>query len=275
MVDGIVQFGSGSLKQLPRHRNEGLEIVYVSKGQLRWEVEGQEELVTPGSVYFTLPWQEHGSAQEFEPGHEWHFIVLALERNEPPADGILRFHPALGFRAEEAAELGRTLLEENRHTHVATANLTWLLPRLVAELKSNQLGGGVFARALAVSSVVELVRSIRSGQTQRYSLSGRRVTRLLEDLRKAPEEDWTLDGMASRCKLKRTQFAHVFSLLTGETPMEHVTRLRLEKARKLLLSTKRSITEIAHECGFSSSQYFAKVFRKHEGMEASAFRKRG
>jgi AraC-like DNA-binding protein len=54
--------------------------------------------------------------------------------------------------------------------------------------------------------------------------------------------------------------------------MGYLTRLRISRARDLLRSSDHSVTEIAISCGFSSSQYFANVFRRLVGQTPSAFR---
>jgi AraC-like DNA-binding protein len=57
------------------------------------------------------------------------------------------------------------------------------------------------------------------------------------------------------------------------TPAEYLTRLRMKKAKQLLKISKKSITEIAFDLGFSSSQYFATVFKKVTGITPRFYRK--
>lgn len=54
--------------------------------------------------------------------------------------------------------------------------------------------------------------------------------------------------------------------LTGQTPVELLRKARLEKAKKLLLKTERSVAEIAYEVGFTSPSYFNKCFKDEFGM---------
>ena len=57
--------------------------------------------------------------------------------------------------------------------------------------------------------------------------------------------------------------------------MDYLTRTRLEAATRLLtLQPELSVTEIAFRCGFQSSQYFSKVFRKQHGHSLSEHRSR-
>ena len=57
-------------------------------------------------------------------------------------------------------------------------------------------------------------------------------------------------------------------------PTQHLKRLRVERARSLLLTTDQNITEIAHQCGFMTSQHFARIFRQFTLMSASDYREK-
>src|ERR1700678_1382016 len=77
------EWGSGSVRELPPHRNAGLEIVYVSQGHLRWQIENRVFEPGPGSVFYTFPWELHGSVDEFEPSHHWDFVILSIVGDQP------------------------------------------------------------------------------------------------------------------------------------------------------------------------------------------------
>jgi len=268
----VAVYGHGSMHRLPVHTNPGLEIVYISKGHLRWVVDDHVELIPPHSVFFSLPWQEHMSADEVEPGHEWHFVVLRLESLQPPPDGLLRFHPDLAVSEEEQRVLSELLLPTHRHTWRATESLAWLLPALVRELaKPGPLAHGL-VQSLSHACLIELVRSIQRDERPPYDRSVLRIRKFLVELEEHCATNWTLASMAERCKLHRTRFSDLFKLLTGESPMEHLIRLRLKRARQLLRDTDTPITVIAHQCGFSSSQHFARHFKEEHSTTASQYR---
>ena len=68
--------------------------------------------------------------------------------------------------------------------------------------------------------------------------------------------------MAKYCQVGVTSFIHYCKHLKNMTPLQYLTRLHLEKAVDLLLKKpEKKVIDIAFECGFNSSQYFATVFR--------------
>jgi AraC family L-rhamnose operon regulatory protein RhaS len=84
---------------------------------------------------------------------------------------------------------------------------------------------------------------------------------------------WTLARMAATCGLQRTRLNAIVQKLTGGTPMEYLSRLRIEHAKTLLRETDRSVTDIAFACGFNTSQYLANRFRSVTGMTPSYYRR--
>jgi AraC-like DNA-binding protein len=60
---------------------------------------------------------------------------------------------------------------------------------------------------------------------------------------------------------------------TGLSPWQFVLLRRVERAKNLLTTSRRAMSEIAFECGFSSSQHFATAFKKQVGTTPSAYRR--
>ncbi|MCX6971051.1 MAG: AraC family transcriptional regulator [Verrucomicrobia bacterium] len=270
----IVQAGSGSMRRLSPHRNPGLEIVYIRRGHLTWRTEDLEESVTPGMVYFTLPGQLHGSAREFEPGHEWTYAIISasLTRN-----GRLAWPRDLPFSAAEAREISSRLTGVKRHAFPATSALGPLLAELVRETHDPGALDCAKVRHLAAAVIIELVRSV-AGDRNRTTGRARaavemRLLALIGKLKADPCKKWTLTELATSCKLGRSQFSTLFVKLTGDTPVRFLNGLRVQQACRMLRETGLPVTRIALDCGFESSQYFARVFKQFTGgLDARSYR---
>jgi len=74
--------------------------------------------------------------------------------------------------------------------------------------------------------------------------------------------------------LSSNGFSRFFKQHTGLTFNEYVNKIRIEQATRLLCTTDDTISEIAYSCGFSSPQYFNRVFMKYMGMSPGKFRNR-
>lgn len=74
--------------------------------------------------------------------------------------------------------------------------------------------------------------------------------------------DISVDALASKMGLERTQFYRKIKALTNFSPVELIRSLRLKHARHLLLTTDKTVSEISYDCGFSSPAYFTRCYRE-------------
>ncbi len=80
------------------------------------------------------------------------------------------------------------------------------------------------------------------------------------------------EAMAGALNLQPRTLQRKLKNLTGLTPAGYLRDYRLGRARQLLATTNRSVTDIAISSGFSSPQYFARVFRQVEGQSPGQWR---
>lgn len=85
-------------------------------------------------------------------------------------------------------------------------------------------------------------------------------------------QDLNVDMIASQMGLERSQFYRKIKSLTNYAPVELIRRLRLQRGHELLISTEKTISEIAYEIGFSTPAYFTKCYRDAYGETPSQAR---
>jgi len=100
-----------------------------------------------------------------------------------------------------------------------------------------------------------------------------RLNRSIDYIQNHYDEDLSLAKLAEVACFSKFHFHRLFRTLVGETVNDFVKRIRLEKSiQKLTREKSKSITEIAFDCGFSSSQNFAKIFKSQFGVPPSTIR---
>ncbi|MGE4489872.1 MAG: helix-turn-helix transcriptional regulator [Kiritimatiellales bacterium] len=270
----ITSYGRFQCKELTPHKNRGMEITYIEKGMMEWMVEGVPEKVESGTIFFTLPWQVHGSLNPAEPDNTvWH-ILFHLEEDYPTPQKQFRFQERFGFSPTEMKILSQTFCSTSRHAFRATPAIRWLMPSLIHELQSAHELRKTQSVSLLRIVLIELKRIVQGEAVNSdvYSWSERKVQTLLTELSSDCDQQWTLKQMAERCGVQRTRLNTIFQKLTGGTPMEYLARIRIERAKTLLRETDIKVIDIAFECGFSSSQYFANTFKHAIGMTPTDYR---
>ncbi|MBQ6787324.1 MAG: helix-turn-helix transcriptional regulator [Lachnospiraceae bacterium] len=84
----------------------------------------------------------------------------------------------------------------------------------------------------------------------------------------------SLREVADFCQVSHEHLTRRFKKETGQSPLQYLTKLRIEHALFLLLNTTDSIETIAISCGFQNGNYFAKVFRKFLQCSPEEYRRR-
>ncbi len=84
----------------------------------------------------------------------------------------------------------------------------------------------------------------------------------------------TEQSAADFCGLSYHYFSATFRKWTGQSFSEYIKLLRLREAEKMLLSTDKSVTDIALASGFSSASHFISLFKKHKQITPMQFRKK-
>ncbi len=97
----------------------------------------------------------------------------------------------------------------------------------------------------------------------------RRLERYLEDHLAEPV---SLADMARVVGLSHFHFARCFKLTLGETPREHLLRLRVERACLLMAAGEVPLAEVAQASGFRTQAHFSNVFRRFAGMSPRNWR---
>lgn len=93
------------------------------------------------------------------------------------------------------------------------------------------------------------------------------------DNKSNPGEKLTIGELAKIAHLSPSHFVRIFKEEIGDTPIEYLNHVRMERVKRLLLTDERSITEIALECGFNNPSYLSARFYKQYKLTPSEYRK--
>ncbi|KAB8134168.1 response regulator [Gracilibacillus oryzae] len=95
-----------------------------------------------------------------------------------------------------------------------------------------------------------------------------------EWIRNHLNENITIPKIASQVYMNPTYFCEYFKTQSGETVLDYVTRVRIEKAKEILLTSDCKINEVSVKVGYSDTKYFSKLFKKFYGEVPSKYKNR-
>jgi AraC family transcriptional regulator len=128
------------------------------------------------------------------------------------------------------------------------------------------MGAAAPARYAAAGSMAQRRPGTASDHRQR-------ILRVLVHLQQNLDQPLDVEGLARVAALSPFHFHRVFRGLVGESVMEHVRRLRLERAAAQLRFGRAPVTQIALQAGYDSHEAFTRAFRSSFSVSPSAFRK--
>jgi AraC family L-rhamnose operon regulatory protein RhaS len=247
---------------LEAHAHAGVyEVCYIVAGSVEWWAGDDVTEVGPGEAYVTRPGERHGGTDAFMHPCELYWAQIAFPlRGIEPRDA----------KAIEGA-FGRISLRHFR----ASEQFASCCRRMLDEHLSPRDHSPVVVRAALHELLVQVVRdhdqAVARVPTNAPSEPVRKALRWMEQ---NLADDFSVEELARVVGLRPSRFHERFVAETGFTPAEQRTRLRVRRAKQLLRVPSATVTDIAFDLGFSTSQYFATVFKNQVGLTPKQYRDR-
>lgn len=145
------------------------------------------------------------------------------------------------------------------------------------ETGGHKMGGDLIALKMSEAILAQAIRSFIEGsdafEQGLGAFSDKNLSRALDAFHKAPANNWTVETLAKAAGMSRTSFAVQFQKAMDMTPIDYVTKWRMEIAKKVLLSSGATLTDAAESAGYASDSAFARTFKKETSMSPAEFRK--
>jgi AraC-like DNA-binding protein len=248
---------------LPLHQHKDiLEICYVYRGNPIFQVGGEEYPLKGGDVFLSFPNEVHSTGKYPQDKMILYWLGIKIEgidsnfmqfQDSKEANAFLQALTGLKARKFRGSKELKVLLDEvlnlyfSKHTFkkiLIRNRITDFLALLIDfEKKSHDSG---------ISPLIE-----------------NSITYIRQNL----SEQIKIENLCELAHLSIPRFKQRFKDETGVPPGEFMLRSKIEKASEVLSETTIEITTIAFDLGFSSSQYFATVFKRYTNCSPSYYRR--
>ncbi len=214
----------------------------------------------PSSVLIDQPGDWHGGASAIV--HPCHRYWL---RFRFPKDGALP-----GFTEDATLSLANAFRAIKVHHFPGSPALRDLFRGLLEQQREPARFSEEYSRALFHQILILVLRDYERDQQKQISDTTRRA---LAHLAANVDREVHVEDVSRLVKLSTGYFHELFQRETGMTPARYHQRLRITAAKRMLLEHDRTITDVAMDLGFSSSQYFSTIFKKVVGLTPQRYRR--
>jgi AraC-like DNA-binding protein len=200
----------------------------------------------------------------------------------PPEDGGERTRFACGYLGCDARPFNPVLHALPRILRARGAegagSMTQLFRMAIDESATRRSGGETVLSKLAELMFVDVVRRYIDTLPKDAGgwLSGLRdphISRALALMHGRPAEAWTLERLAHEVGLSRSVFADRFAHFVQDSPMQYLTRWRMQLATRLLERQGVGLAQVAAEVGYESEAAFNRAFKKCVGAPPGTWRR--
>jgi AraC-like DNA-binding protein len=148
-------------------------------------------------------------------------------------------------------------------------NTSYIFRKLISSWNEKLPGYELITTALLQQLIFELY-SHKKKESRNYSVS-LKIENIIKYMHENINNKLTLNELAERVQLSPTYLSKVFKDNTGYSLIGFFNRIKIDKAKELIIEGNKKIKEVAHEVGFTDEFYFSRIFKKIEGISPAEF----
>lgn len=138
--------------------------------------------------------------------------------------------------------------------------------------ENNQITDSDYIETKGILSIL-IARFIKGKKTISKKNTNKNFNQILRYINSHIQEPLSVNHLAAYCHLNPDYFSRIFNEKYGKRPITYINTIRIERAQFLLLTTEKSLKEIAERTGFENISYFSKTFKKITGTTPAYFRR--
>lgn len=246
------------------HSHQYNEIYFLQSGKCNVYIDNETYCLEDGSVLFIPAFKEHTFIYPFSQDVKRTVLYISTEQ--------LNWY----FNKDFKDEINNLFI--NKHLQLSRksfSNLSNIFEKIQFEKYSLDNMSELLTKAYFFELIIYLIRCQRYTHNinQKTNLSNITIGEIVNFIENNYSRQLTLPEIAAQFGISESSLTKKIKIFTNMTFKEYLTKTRIEAAKSLLISSEKSITEIAYECGYNNSNFFGDVFKKAVGMSPSSYRK--
>ncbi len=257
------------LNSFPQSVSDCIRIYFINEGKFEWTVDNEAFILYPSDVALIMPHAKFGNEKGVLQIGSISWIHIKANKKE---NGALLQGKWSSLSETEGQAINKVLLMNNVPVLSKLSEAGRILRYIHDEISNQEIGYTTRVNQLIDELFIIITRHLTK-QNNRARDFPKVFMQLEQALRQNLSHQWTVEEMAAIAGMGTTLFNERVKNYTGFTPLNYLINIRISDAIKLLKKEDVSITDIALDTGFYSSQHFSTTFKKLTGYTPSEFRK--
>ncbi|ADL53718.1 helix-turn-helix domain-containing protein [Clostridium cellulovorans] len=200
-----------------------------------------------------------------------HYLMTAMApyicHEEKETDSFTRYIAIL-ISAETYEKLYKSYKDKNPEKYfwkqfLVSEDIMLYIKKFMSEYENKQPGFKDVLKNLASLITHQIIRSILGIDSLKdFYIEEFEIEKVIAYMHQNFGKKLTIANLALVANMSESHFIRTFKQETKLAPIEYLINLRINKAKKLLRSKSKTVTEIALQCGFNSSSHFSSCFTK-------------
>ncbi|MBP6022531.1 AraC family transcriptional regulator [Ferruginibacter sp.] len=259
------------LNSLNKAATVSIRIYFILEGKFEWVINDHHHILYPGDVVVIQPGHNFGGQKGVLDIGKLCWLYIEVNKSMP--DERMMFGKWSSLPKNEILAIGKILRLCNTPVLSRVKEAGRILYEIHQELYNQQIGYTTRVNQLIDELFILIARKLTL-QNNTHRDFPQSFMQLEQALRQNLSHTWTVEEMAAMVGLGTTTFTEKVKNYSGFSPLNYLITIRISEAIKLLKRNDLSVTDIALDTGFYSSQHFATTFKKLTGYTPSDFRKK-
>lgn len=249
------------------HWHDDIEFIHVISGKMMYMVSDRLIEINQGDVIFVNTQQPHGHRHIEYEECIFNAVLIPTEVFKYPESLIKKYVDSVFYDSKFASFVFR----KGDRGH---AKLAKTIDDMVekADIKEDAYEFDMIACGYKL--MAEIIKRLNCKGAEKIGVSPWADTlhKMIAFIQFNYKEPIKLEEIAEAGNVSRSQCCKIFKEIINRSPNDYLVEYRIDKSIDLIMKTDMKMTEIAYECGFNGSSYFAETFKKIVGVNPREYK---
>lgn len=257
------------------HKHEFIELAYVEEGEAQHWVNGETFQLSAGDIMMLDSGVSHCYLATTPTISVWNIIFLPEFFDFFLKEGDRCIEYACRTMLKE--DVGSALMKESGFLSLPKEQAKSVVPyirQIIEEKKEERPGYLEAIHSLLKLAIIEIFRRGHDAKGDFSDKQKRIYQEMMEYIKKNKGDGVSASYLSKLLFYSPEYLSKTFNNISGKSLKKYIQKEKLEKAKRELLSTDKTVEEIMEEAGYNDKKYFYEIFKREYGVSPGKYRKR-